>query len=320
MIGVDVSVRNHFNDTLVSYRLTTGSPLYSIPVVLPTASPSLSPSPAAAAAASSTASPSATLSAGAVPSASPTAAASAAPVAVRVRTVGNNALAFSELLAFSPTGRLLNVGAGTVATSSVPGSNPSLAADFCWDAWIPLTCRPYAADVYGSSSWTNTWPVPSAVATLYFVNRGGGGTNATKIVQDQAAVVEVLNQFGAVTNTFPITSTQTVSSFTVGATVTPVYPDLAAPEQTSDAARSTLVRFVRLSTTTQYLHFRELMVFDATNTNVALNKPVTGSAQYMLDGNIYLLRNGNNGVITMDDAVGDMTVSAALGAFWQVDL
>lgn len=55
---------------------------------------------------------------------------------------------------------------------------------------------------------------------------------------------------------------------------------------------------------------------------MALNKPVTGSYQYLGDApaGIYFLSYGNNGIINMDADQTDLTHSNAVGGYWQVDL
>lgn len=209
MLNAVVSIRNHYNDTLGSYTLSAAGPMYRITPVLPVGSPTQSVTPVSSTTASTTSSPSATLSTGAQPSVTATASPIplAVPVTVRVRTTGGNFLTFTELIAVSTTGTLLNVGASAVAQSTVwSNMAPSVASDFCWNAWSIGACPPFIAGTFDATTWSSTWATPADVATVYFINRVGS-PNASRITQAQAAFVEVVNQDGSVNASFPITST-----------------------------------------------------------------------------------------------------------------
>ena len=172
-----------------------------------TPTPSVTALATSTASASHTTSASASISAGASPSNSPsnsaspsgTVAASGAPTGpatpsatpwsslpnrIRVLTSTATALNFVELLAFSPTGKLLTATAtgATVYASSVFGTQvAAYGADLCADPYDGPACVIYSS--VGTTStgdyWEVTFPggVASAVATVYFVNRMDGGFN-----------------------------------------------------------------------------------------------------------------------------------------------
>lgn len=315
-----VTLRNNFQEVLQTFTLGANWPVYSIPVTLPTPTPTLTVSPLP----SMTASATSTLSAGAAASATATRTIVPVPVpnAVEVRNTGGNALGLTELLAFTASGRLLNAAPGAVASTSTIG-NASLVNDWCWNSYNTAQCPPFVGtELVAPSSVRTTWVNPEPVASVWFINRAAGTALQQRIIQSQSAFVDVVNADGTVSATLPITTAAIVSTLSFAPMNTaPTYPDASSPFQTSEANRQSLPRYAVITApNAQFLNFKELMVFDTTNANVAFRKPVTGMPMYMGDAVPYLPQYTNDMIVNMDADTTNLVHSVGAGGFVEIDL
>jgi hypothetical protein len=256
--------------------------------------------------------------------------ASQMPVGLRVEVSGGQALQFTEVLAFSPTGQLLSSSAlgATANQSTTPSSSfgSGKGNDLIVDPINSVGDLVVTGTNPAGEWWHVEWAggVPSKVASVYYVNRRDT-TAASSAIVNGNGLVRVLAQNGSST-TATITSSQTVSTFSFGASLAPISPSASSPVQTDPAQRSNAVRYVRITNAAgQYLTFREIFVLDTTMTNVALQKSATSSALVTGDSTAYTAAMGCNGVIDFDNpSSGDMVSSAnylnAGDAWWQVDL
>ena len=65
------------------------------------------------------------------------------------------------------------------------------------------------------------------------------------------------------------------------------------------------------------------MIFDENLVNVGLNKPVTGSPQWVGDAtfaSVFTLQAGNDGILDNDATPVNMVHTGGFDGFWQVDL
>ena len=154
---------------------------------------------------------------------------------------------------------------------------------------------------------------------MYFVNRlDCCNTRAL------GNTISLIAPNGTAVATKNITYSGSVSTFTFNDfDFAPIYPNPNSAFQLSTANQNTLVRYVRIvSAPYSCLHFRELMVLDATLTNVALYKNTTSSHMSYTDpvqGFVSVPANGVNGVIDMDNVTGDMVNHPCDGSgWWQV--
>jgi len=135
-----------------------------------------------------------------------------------------------------------------------------------------------------------------------------------RTLQLQRAFVEVVNQDGSIAASQELLSSQSVSTFTFAPWTAPAPLDAAFQTPANLAAFPRYIRIQVLNAADRFLNFRELMAFDAGNVNVALRRPTTGALQYLADPDPYFNAAGNNGVINMDAASGDMVHSVAVAA------
>ena len=155
---------------------------------------------------------------------------------------------------------------------------------------------------------------------MYFVNRQDSGTLAARIVTF-GGTVQLIGANGSVVNAASITSSQSVTTLTFSTPSPAATPNPALPVQLSPTARLLSARFVRINASTAAcLHFKEIFVFDVTNTNVAFGRNTTGGPQNSSRTTAMAV----NGVIDFDNALpnADMTCSAACdgSGWWTVDL
>ena len=136
---------------------------------------------------------------------------------------------------------------------------------------------------------------PNPISSAVFVNRVDCCAN--RVIQFNSKM-QLLNYNGTVTS-IPFTSNATISTFNFRAAAPAPTPDPTSAVQTSATNRLLNVRYVRINAApANYLHFRELYVFDLTMVNVALLKNVTSSAQYSA---LYPAQSGVDGVIDFDN-------------------
>lgn len=330
-----ITLKNFWNETLASYTLPAGAPFYSIPVALTNAVPSREPS----ASVTPQSTPSASLSVGATPSStgSPSATATgipagavAQPVAIRISTPGSSApMNVVEVMAWSPSGRLLtSVGSGAVATAVNGVNDPSLGIDLCADGYMQSPgngCAYWEAQANTPAEWLVTFPAPSDIATIWVSNRNPGPWSSR--FAGARALLQVINQDGTIAAAWNITSTSGVSTFNMPG-VSPQWPlgvDTSVDFQTSEANRLSLVRYVQVNANAGVpMMFRELAVLDDTWTNVAAGKPITGPFQSVADigvGAVYTLAMANNLVLgDIDATTGDMTFGQNNGGQLTIDL
>ena len=267
------------------------------------------------------------------------------PGKARITTTGGfyGTLRFFELFVFSPTMQLLSasVNGGVASSSSVYQSipflyGPAFGNDMLADVSVNETGLVECAGAAAGDWWEVAWPTGSHVSLIYFVNRGtNNGANFNQQITNGTGTVTVYSQAGAPLASALLTSATvtTVASGVLGPAgvvaqglsppVGPGYPNPADPWQASFAAQKYAVRYINLTASpNNFLHFRELFVFDSTWTNVALNKPVTATPQYLGDPTLYLASMGNNGIIDYDSSSGDLThsLSGTGNAWWAVDL
>jgi hypothetical protein len=119
--------------------------------------------------------------------------------------------------------------------------------------------------------------LPPPAPTRPQITRQDGGTLINRPVINRYNVSTVhANGTNVEAATLWSNATVVTRTFSTGFTA-PVLPDPAAPSQL--AGRDSWVRYVRLTLpSANYLHIREVMVFDSTLTNVARNKSCTMSA------------------------------------------
>jgi hypothetical protein len=336
--GAVVTLRNWWNETLASYTLTTSQPFFSIPVALafsPSVAPSAAPTPSNSPTASLT--PGVEASATGSPSASPTpmdAAVVGLAAAVRVSSLGGPApMPLVELWAFNTAGRLVSAaGAFATASSTGPASeNPGAAIDTCGDGYVyggVPACPYYETSGVSPASVTVTFASPTELSTIWLANRMPSPFNAR--IVNARALLEVLDGAGAVLAEWNVTSSASYSTFSLAPGAWPVMPDLSVDFQTSPDNQASLVRYITVtgcaSTTTCFVHFRELACFDDVFNNVCAGKPTFGSPQFAGDisvGGIYSSSSAVNMAIgDLDAAQGDLTHSLNAGptAVWGVDL
>jgi hypothetical protein len=335
--GCIVTLKNHWNETISSYTLTTAAPFYSIPVTLAT----VSALPSAAATPSNSATPSLTPGVDASPTGSPSISASPMPTgvtglaaALRVSSLGGPApMPLVELWAFNTFGRLVSAAAAFATTSATGGSveNPDAAIDLCGDGYVyggVPACPWYETTGTSPGSVTVTFASPTELSTIWLANRMPSPFNAR--IVNARALLEVLDAGGNTLFAWNVTSSASYSTFTLSPGVWPLMPDLSVDFQTSPDNQANLVRYITIngcaSTSTCYVHFRELACFDDTFNNVCAGKPTFGSSQYAGDigaGGFYYSASGVNMAIgDLDAGQGDLTHSINAGptANWGVDL
>ena len=308
-----------------------------------TASPSFSISVSGTSSLTLSSTPSTTPTITATPSITPSAL-SLMPGRARITTTGGfyGALRFFELFVFSPTMQLLSasVNGGVASASSVYQSigflyGPQFGNDMQIDLSVNETGMVSCAGAPTGDWWQVTWPVGTPVALIYFVNRyTETGPLNNLAITNGTGTVTVYSQSGTqlasaalLSNTVTTIASGALGSAGVAAMgmstpIGPGYPNPADPWQSSFAGQNLGVRYLNITNAPgQFLHFRELFVFDTTWTNVALNKPVTSTPMYVGDPTTYLNTMGNNGIIDYDPLSGDMihTISSS-NVWWCVDL
>ena len=181
-----------------------------------------------------------------------------------MRTSGGNTLSLSQLIAFSPTGKLLTMAPAATASSSTwaAAGTPANLINGCWNAWAPISCPPYSAgDMINQVTVRASWSVPSAVSTVYVMNNPA---NLNAIALGQSSWVEVINQDGSVAAS-QLLGNAPVSTLNLDASLAPINPDPASAFQASASNQGTKIRYVRMTQPNpQYMNFREFMVFDTT--------------------------------------------------------
>ena len=232
---------------------------------------------------------------------------SANPQKVRIATSGTGqCLNFMELFIFDVNGRNVGATAAGAALSLTTTYSPNYAyygGDFLADPYVydPLQIFVNAGCSATSDYYQAIFPpgpafaagMPAPVSQIVFVNRMNGEN--TRITTG-AGQVQLFSINGSVIAWQPITNTGTVSVFnytTWGQSNAPLAPNPASPSQTDATARTLGVRYVRIvAGVNQYLHFRELYVFDNTSTNVALLKSTSASSQITSDPAVYTASMG----------------------------
>jgi len=237
------------------------------------------------------------------------------PFRVTVSTT-NVALGVTELMAFSNTGKLMTSAAGgAINTMSSFPERAIFGGDLC-------------ANPYASCTLAET----SNIGAQWYQSQFAGGTlgavpiSSVVFVNNAVFPTRVSSGGGRVTLTSPdgTTAQQSLTSahystLTFAPSLAPVYPAAGDAFQASADSQWRHVRYVRITAVaSSLLSIREVLVFDDTLTNVALQKPVTASPA----SGAYVASNANNGVMAQptDQTSGDMYMSAAPGASWEVDL
>ena len=163
---------------------------------------------------------------------------------------------------------------------------------------------------------------PTQISMIYFVNRLNGGLLNSRIVNSQGQV-QLMSAAGPLNLVFnrAITSSGTISAFTVVAPVAAPTPSPSDPSQLSDYSISQGIRYVRINAApSSCLTFREIFIFEATYVNVALLRSTSSST--LTQGSTSAM--GVNSVIDFDNTspTSDMVSTAACdgSGWWQVDL
>jgi hypothetical protein len=238
------------------------------------------------------------------------------PYIVRV-TTNNVALGLYELLVWSNTGKLLSAQATAAATSLNGAASPFSMMDLCMSPYAgacPLTETTSTGEQSVSLTFQGGTLGAAPVSAVTFVNNVGAPTRITS-----GGGVVTLEAANGTTVGAATLNARDASTYQFAPSLAPVYPAADDAFQLSEVNRFNYVRYVRITgAATTLLTFRELIVLDATATNVALKKAVTASAQ----ASGYTADMGNNGVvdIPVDQTTGDVSISADVNAFWEVDL
>jgi len=330
MNGATVKFLNYYGDTIGTATLN-GNMVQTINVA--TFPPTQSATPTSSASATSSASnsfgitPSPTMSVTPSPSVTPSSL-SRYPSNVHVYTygaAGKQCLNFEELFVFDVNGRDVGAtaaGAVTSLTSTYGTNYASYGGDLLADAYAnELTQAFVNAGCSALSDYYQVTFAPTRISTIYFVNRVSNGLNQ-RIVASSGQVQLFSPAGGAfAVATLPITSNQTITTFTLSAPAPVSLPDPSDPSQTSGANQAQFVRSVRIDAAPgNCLTFREIFVFDTTYANVALLKSTTSSS----------LASGSSSAMAVDAVIDfDNTASGSnlfassscSGAgWWQVDL
>lgn len=202
-------------------------------------------------------------------------------------------LNFLELWVFDVNGRLMSINGtnGVVASNVVATAfNSSLlgAGDFGagisngfgqnpYTAWggSALSMGYHAGSPFPNASYTLRFPA-TVLSQVMLLTRQDGGTVINRPVINRYTVnITHANGTNLEAQTLWSNATVVTRTFSTGFNP-PVLPDPNSPAQI--AARDSWVRYVRITLpSANYLHIRELMVFDSTMTNVARNKSCTMS-------------------------------------------
>jgi hypothetical protein len=157
---------------------------------------------------------------------------------------------------------------------------------------------------------------PQAVGSVYFLNRGDGGLGSRITAGGGYLSLDLAN--GSALATYPL-----YANLVTQTQVAPITYSSPPAADATEWQKQNLVRYVYLQTSgiaDSFLHLKELMVLDDTDTNVALNQLVTGTPQYLGDATPYYLSMATDGVVDRDASPLNMCHSISIGAWLQVDL
>ena len=253
------------------------------------------------------------------------------PIQAKVFTsAASQCLNFVELFVFDINGRNLGASAAgaSVSLSSQYGTN---AAQYGAD----LLADPNVAEATGafvnagctapSDYYTVNFPPtsnPTAISTIFFVNRLNGGLLNSRIVNSggQVLLFSAAGPLNLISDR-AITSSGTISTFVYASAVAVPTPSPSDPAQLSVDNIAQGTRFVYIAAAPgNCLTFREIFVFDRTYANVALLKSTTSSALTASSTSAM----GVNNVIDFDNTSpsSDMVSTSACdgSGWWSVDL
>ena len=257
------------------------------------------------------------------------------PITARITTSGTGqCLNFVEVFVFDINNRNVAAAAygGTTFMTSTYGTNyAQFGNDLIADSYLVTNNGGNSFVNAGCAStldyWQVTWPTPTLISEVYFVNR----VNQLTRIATGNGVLTLMNQFGTVTNTFNMAAAYptgaSVESFNVSVPLPIQPPDASLAVQQDATARLMSVRYLRINASAvtganpaPCLTFREIFAFDGTQVNVARGQRTTSSALSV--GSTAAM--GVDGIIDFDNVTPGSNLVSGAGCdgsdWWMVDL